>query len=68
VTGYRTGAVSPLGLPQQLPVFVDDSVTADEEISIGSGIRGTTIILRSSDLLTALVATLRDVQSGHFRA
>ena len=68
VTGYRTGAVSPLGLPQPLPVFVDDSVTAEEEISIGSGIRGTTVILRSADLLAALLATLPEVQSGHFRA
>ncbi len=68
VTGYRTGAVSPLGLPQPLPVFVDDSVTAEEEISIGSGVRGTTVILRSADLLAALLATLPEVHSGHFRA
>lgn len=68
VTGYRTGAVSPLGLPQPLPLFVDDSVTAEEEISIGSGIRGTTVIMRSADLMTALLAVLPEVQSGHFRA
>ena len=68
VTGYRTGAVSPLGLPQPLPIFVDDSVTAEEEISIGSGIRGTTVILRSSDLLAALAETLPETQCGHFRA
>jgi Cys-tRNA(Pro)/Cys-tRNA(Cys) deacylase len=54
VTGYRTGAVSPLGLPRALPVFIDESVTAEDEISIGSGVRGTTVILRSVDLLAAL--------------
>jgi Cys-tRNA(Pro)/Cys-tRNA(Cys) deacylase len=63
VTGYRTGAVSPFGLPQALPIFVDDSVTAEEEVSIGSGIRGTTLILRSADL----VAALPEAQLGHFR-
>lgn len=63
VTGYRTGAVSPLGLPQPLPVYIDDSVTAEDEISLGSGIRGTTVILRTQDLLAALP----DAQLGHFR-
>jgi Cys-tRNA(Pro) deacylase len=64
VTGYRTGAVSPLGLPEPLPIYVDDSVTDEDEISIGSGTRGTTVILRSADLLTAL----QGAQLGHFRA
>jgi Cys-tRNA(Pro) deacylase len=64
VTGYRTGAVSPLGLPQPLPVFVDRSVAAEEEISIGSGLRGTTVILRAADLLAALP----EAQLGDFGA
>lgn len=63
VTGYQTGAVSPLGLPQPLPVYIDDSVTAEEEISIGSGLRGTTVILRTADLLGALPGA----EFGHFR-
>jgi prolyl-tRNA editing enzyme YbaK/EbsC (Cys-tRNA(Pro) deacylase) len=29
-------------------------VLAEDEISIGSGVRGTTVILRSADLLRAL--------------
>jgi Cys-tRNA(Pro)/Cys-tRNA(Cys) deacylase len=64
VTGYRTGAVSPLGLPQPLPIFVDDGVVAEEEISVGSGVRGTTVILRSADLLKALPKA----QVGDFQA
>jgi Cys-tRNA(Pro)/Cys-tRNA(Cys) deacylase len=64
VTGYPIGAVSPFGLPKPLPIFIDDSVVAEDEISIGSGLRGTTVILRSADLLQALLgATV-----GHFRA
>ncbi|MDT8307473.1 MAG: YbaK/EbsC family protein [Anaerolineae bacterium] len=53
-TGYEPGAVSPFGLPVPMRVLVDESVLAEEELSIGSGIRGTTVILRGSDLLAAL--------------
>jgi Cys-tRNA(Pro) deacylase len=54
VTGYPIGAVSPLGLPQPLPVYIDESVLAEAEISLGSGVRGTTVILASAALLAAL--------------
>ena len=54
VTGYPIGAVSPFGTARSLRVLVDASVFAEEEISIGSGIRGTTIILKSEDLKRAL--------------
>jgi Cys-tRNA(Pro) deacylase len=54
MTGYRVGAVSPFGLPHQLKVLIDPSVTGEEEISIGSGIRNTAIILKSTDLRHAL--------------
>jgi Cys-tRNA(Pro)/Cys-tRNA(Cys) deacylase len=54
VTGYRVGTVSPFGLPHQLRVLIDPSVLDEEEISIGSGIRNTAIILKSADLHHAL--------------
>ena len=54
VTGYPIGAVSPFGTARNLRVLVDPSVFAEEEISIGSGIRGTTVILKSEDLKRAL--------------
>ncbi|HAJ38248.1 MAG TPA: hypothetical protein DCL15_21465 [Chloroflexi bacterium] len=53
-TGYPIGAVGPLGLPQPIPIYVDDSVLSEAEISIGSGVRGTTVILHSANLLAAL--------------
>jgi Cys-tRNA(Pro)/Cys-tRNA(Cys) deacylase len=53
-TGYRLGAVSPFGLPAPMPVLVDQSVMAFEEISIGSGERNTAVILKTFDLLSAL--------------
>ena len=63
VTGYQTGAVSPLGLPQPLPVYIDEGVAAEQEISLGSGIRGTTVILLAADLLRALP----EAEIGRFR-
>lgn len=64
VTGYEIGAVAPFGLPAPMPVLVDESVLAQEEVSIGSGIRGTTVILRVADLVNALdnatVVSLRE--------
>ena len=54
VTGYPLGAVAPFGLPRPVRILVDESVRAEAEISLGSGVRGTTIIMRSADLLAAL--------------
>lgn len=64
VTGYQIGAVSPLGLPQPLPVYIDEGVAAQDEISLGSGVRGRTVILRAADLLKALP----EAELGRFRA
>jgi len=54
VTGYPIGAVSPFGTIRQLRVLVDTNVFLEEEVSLGSGVRGTTVILKSVDLRRAL--------------
>ncbi len=54
VTGYEIGAVSPFGLPRPMRVLLDESVTREAELSIGSGERGVTVILNTADLLRAL--------------
>ena len=54
VTGYRIGTVSPLGMKRQVRVLIDSSVLKEEEISIGSGVSNTAIILKSADLRRAL--------------
>jgi prolyl-tRNA editing enzyme YbaK/EbsC (Cys-tRNA(Pro) deacylase) len=54
VTGYERGAVAPFGLPQPLRILVDTSVFTYEEISLGSGVRGTAVIMTSLDLRRAL--------------
>ena len=54
VTGYRIGTVSPFGLPGPIRILIDESVLKEEEISLGSGMRNTGIIMKSADLRRAL--------------
>ncbi len=53
-TGYQPGTVTPFGLPQPMPVIVDEAVLNQTEISLGSGKRGLAIIMRPKDMLAAL--------------
>jgi Cys-tRNA(Pro)/Cys-tRNA(Cys) deacylase len=62
VTGYPIGAVSPFGLSSPMRVLVDRHVFDHPEVSIGSGVRNTTVILQSQDLMKAL----GDVEIGDF--
>ncbi|MBI4670186.1 MAG: YbaK/EbsC family protein [Chloroflexi bacterium] len=54
VTGYEIGAVSPFGLPKPMRVIADPSVFTPDEISVGSGVRGITVIMSSAQLKRAL--------------
>jgi Cys-tRNA(Pro) deacylase len=54
VTGYRIGTVSPFGLPHPLRILIDESVLKEDEISIGSGMRGIAVIMKSADLRRVL--------------
>lgn len=54
VTGYEIGAVAPFALPQPVRVLLDESVMSEDVISLGSGVRGTAVILTTADLARAL--------------
>jgi Cys-tRNA(Pro) deacylase len=54
VTGYRVGAVSPFGTRRALRVLVDPGLLKEEEVSLGSGVRGVAIIMKTSDLMRGL--------------
>lgn len=54
VTGYRIGTVSPFGVKNQIRLLVDASVFKEQEVSIGSGVRNTAIIMQSEDIRKAL--------------
>lgn len=54
VTGYHVGTVTPFGMKKQVKVLIDTNIFKEEEISIGSGIRNTAILMKSADLRQAL--------------
>jgi Cys-tRNA(Pro)/Cys-tRNA(Cys) deacylase len=54
ITGYQIGSVSPFGLPQPIRILADEHIFEPDEISIGSGIRGTTVIMETAVLKRAL--------------
>lgn len=54
VTGYRIGTVGPFGLAKPVRMLIETGVLKEEEVSIGSGMRDTAVILKSADLKKAL--------------
>ena len=44
-TGMEYGGITPVGLPDGWPILVDEAVAALDWILIGSGIRGSKIII-----------------------
>jgi Cys-tRNA(Pro)/Cys-tRNA(Cys) deacylase len=55
-TGYVPGSVTPFGLPAPMRVLIDEDLLQNDVVSIGSGERGLTILLRVDDLRRALPA------------
>jgi Cys-tRNA(Pro)/Cys-tRNA(Cys) deacylase len=64
VTGYPLGAVSPFGTRKPLRILVDQGVLHENEISVGSGVRYSTVIMQCEDFIRAL----EDVDVGDFAA
>jgi len=64
VTGYPIGAVGPLGLRQPVRLLADERIFEPEEVSLGSGVRGVAVILRSQDLRQMLES--QGVEIGRF--
>jgi Cys-tRNA(Pro)/Cys-tRNA(Cys) deacylase len=62
VTGYPIGAVSPFGTRLRLRTLVDRDVLREAEISVGSGVRYTTVIMQQEDFVRAL----GEVEIGDF--
>ncbi len=54
ITGYRIGTVSPFGIKTPVRILIDESVLKEQEISIGSGVRQTALIMKSTDVQRAL--------------
>lgn len=53
LTAMEYGGITPVGLPSNWPILIDTQVVAQPKLIIGSGIRGSKILI-SRDTLTAL--------------
>ncbi|MGI8457048.1 MAG: YbaK/EbsC family protein [Propionibacteriaceae bacterium] len=51
-TGMEYGGITPVGLPVGWPILVDARVVAAGWVVIGSGLRGSKLAIRGTDLLT----------------
>ncbi|HEX2856107.1 MAG TPA: YbaK/EbsC family protein [Propionibacteriaceae bacterium] len=50
-SGMEYGGITPVGLPEAWPVWVDEAVSAAGWVCIGSGVRGSKLVLPATDLL-----------------
>jgi prolyl-tRNA editing enzyme YbaK/EbsC (Cys-tRNA(Pro) deacylase) len=51
LTRMEYGGITPVGLPAGWPVFVDESVAASGDVVIGSGARGSKLLVAAGDLV-----------------
>jgi Cys-tRNA(Pro)/Cys-tRNA(Cys) deacylase len=58
LTGYIRGGVTALAAKKDYPVYVDESISLFDTISVSAGIRGTQILLSPTDYLAATKATV----------
>jgi prolyl-tRNA editing enzyme YbaK/EbsC (Cys-tRNA(Pro) deacylase) len=54
ITGFRVGSVGPFGLKNDIDIYYDDGINSNSSISIGSGVRGTGIMMTTENLIKAL--------------
>ncbi|HZX06990.1 YbaK/EbsC family protein [Kribbella sp.] len=60
-TGMEYGGITPIGLPADWPVLVDEAVVAAGPVVIGSGIRGSKILIDAAALAKLPAATVLDL-------
>ncbi|HEX3648614.1 MAG TPA: YbaK/EbsC family protein, partial [Pseudonocardiaceae bacterium] len=51
-TGMEYGGITPFGLPESWPLLIDAAVAAAPELIVGSGIRGSKILVPGDVLVT----------------
>ncbi len=61
LTGYERGAVTPLAMAKNYPVWIDETVELWDEVGISAGAHGLEILLTPKDLLRALSARAADI-------
>jgi len=58
LSGMQYGGITPIGLPKDWPIYVDARVPAVAEAVVGSGIRGSKIVLPGSVIAALPGATV----------
>lgn len=61
LTEYIRGGVTALACKKPYPVFVDETITLYERVSISAGVRGTQILIAPDDYVKAVNATMGDI-------
>ena len=62
ITGYRIGAVAPLGLRRtDVPIYVDRHILQEPRVSISAGRHDTGLELASEDLIAAVGGQVGDI-------
>lgn len=61
LTGYVRGAVTPLGIPRKIPVFIEETAILWDRIGISAGAKGMELLLAPADLVRITGAQLVDI-------
>lgn len=61
LTSMEYGGITPIGLPPEWPVLVDEAVVAAGRVVIGSGIRASKVLVESVDLVALPTAQVLDL-------
>jgi prolyl-tRNA editing enzyme YbaK/EbsC (Cys-tRNA(Pro) deacylase) len=61
LTGMAYGGITPLGLPADWPLLIDPAVAAAPELVIGSGIRGSKLLIPGPTLASLPTAEVIEV-------
>jgi Cys-tRNA(Pro)/Cys-tRNA(Cys) deacylase len=56
ITGYLVGGISPFGTRKRFPVFIAADLLDHGEVAINGGKRGIMLIMRPTDIASALAA------------
>lgn len=63
-TGMEYGGITPIGLPTDWPVLVDEAVAQAGPVVIGSGIRGSKLLVEGAELAKLPTATVLALASA----
>ena len=61
LTEQTYGGISPLGLPENIKIYIDKNVMSREKVFIGGGNRVTKFFLSPETLVTLTNATVEDL-------